>query len=183
SSEALSRIQNLIDAHLDLIRPGTLLQVYGCGVLLQGESGVGKSETALMLLERGHSLVSDDAVRIRAQPGGKLLGSGPGPLHGHLALHGLGLLKVSQLFGPAAIASGAIIQLVVALTAKMIPADPLLGSWAAYGWLGRTLPRLTLSNLRPRALLIETAVRLVQARTARGDFTLPSYEEQAQELL
>lgn len=164
SSEALTRIQRLIDARLDLTRPGTLVRVYGYGVLLQGESGVGKSETALMLVERGHSLVTDDAVRIQAQPSGELLGSGPGPLHGQLALHGLGLLKVNQIFGETAVASSTAIRMIVALTAKATPADPLRGAWTAHGWLGRTLPRLALSNLRPRALLIETAVRQIQAR-------------------
>jgi hypothetical protein len=184
SSEALTRIQRLIDTRLDLTRPGTLVQVYGHGVLLQGESGVGKSETALMLLERGHSLITDDAVRIQAQPSGELLGSGLGPMHGQLALHGLGLLKVNQLFGETAVASSAAIRMIVTLTVNAPPADPLLGAWMAHGWLGRTLPRLVLSNLRPRGLLIETAVRQIQARTAhRGDFAVPSDGEQVRELL
>lgn len=184
SSEALTRIQRLIDTRLDLTRPGTLVQVYGYGVLLQGESGVGKSETALMLLERGHSLVTDDAVRIQAQPGGELLGSGLGPLHGQLALHGLGLLKVDHLFGEMAVTSSAVIRMIVALSAKATPADPLLGAWTAHGWLGRTLPRLTLSTQRPLALLIETAVRQIQVRmTTPGDFVVPPNGEQARELL
>lgn len=185
SSEALTRIQRLIDTLLDLTRPGTLVRVYGHGVLLQGESGVGKSETALMLLERGHSLITDDAVRIQAQPNGELLGSAPsGPMYGQLALHGLGLLKVNQLFGETAVASSAVIRMIVTLTANAPPADPLLGAWTAHGWLGRTLPRLALSNLRPRGLLIETAVRQIQARTAhKGDFSVPSGGEQMRELL
>lgn len=183
SLEALTRIQRLIDARLDLTRPGTLVQIYGYGVLLQGESGVGKSETALMLLERGHSLVTDDAVRIQAQPSGELLGSGLGPLHGQLALHGLGLLKVEQLFGETAITSSAAIRMIVALSAKAAPADPLLGAWTEHGWLGRTLPRLTLTNRRPLALLIETAVRQIQMRMAHGDFTAPPHGEQAREFL
>lgn len=183
SSEALARIQNLIDAQLDLTRPGTLVQVHGYGVLLQGDSGIGKSETALMLLERGHPLVTDDAVRIQARPSGELLGSGLGPLHGQLAVHGLGLLQVKQLFGEAAVISSTVIQLIVALTAKAAPADPLYGAWTAYGWLGRTLPRLALSSLRPRALLIEAAVRQIQTRNAHGDFAVESVGEQTPELV
>ena len=182
-SEALTRIQRLIDARLDLTRPGTLVRVYGCGVLLQGESGVGKSETALMLLERGHPLVADDAVRIQARPSGELWGSDPGPLHGQLALHGLGLLKVKRLFGTTAVTSGAVIRLIVALTAETAPADPLLGAWTTQGWLGRTLPRLALASMRPRALLIETAVRQIQARETQGDCTPQSLGEQVRELL
>ncbi|MDN5870453.1 MAG: hypothetical protein L0H73_07005 [Nitrococcus sp.] len=183
SSEALARIQSLIDARLDLTRPGTLVQVHGCGVLLQGASGVGKSETALMLIERGHSLVTDDAVRIRAHSGGALIGSGPGPLHGQLALHGLGLLKIDRLFGETAVTSSAAIRLIVALTAQAAAADPLHGAWTVKGWLGRTLPLLTLSSQRPRALLIETAVRQMQTRSAGADWGLESAGEQVPELV
>lgn len=168
SSEALERIRKLIDVRLDLARPGTLVQVYGFGVLIQGESGVGKSETALMLLERGHPLISDDAVRICAHAGGTLLGRPLGPFHGYLAVHGLGLLRVNELFGETAVASSAAIRLLVALTDKAPAGDPLHGAWGAHGWLGRELPRLTLFNRRPRALLIETAVRQMQARSALG---------------
>ncbi len=183
SSVALARIRKLLDAQLDLTRPGTLVQVHGYGILLQGESGVGKSETALMLLERGHQLITDDAVRIKAHGSGALLGSGPGPLHGQLAIHGLGLLKADELFGETAVASSAVIRLLVVLTAKSPPADPLYGTWARQGWLGRSLLRLTLSNLRPRALLIETAVRQIQARDAAGISTLGVVGEQVLELV
>ncbi|MCO6441486.1 MAG: hypothetical protein J5I81_10450 [Nitrococcus mobilis] len=183
SSVALARIRKLLDAQLDLTRPGTLVQVHGYGVLLQGESGVGKSETALMLLERGHQLITDDAVRIQAHASGALLGSAPGPLHGQLAVHGLGLLKVNELFGEAAVTSNAVIRLLVVLTTEPPPADPLYGAWTRQGWLGRSLLRLTLSSLRPRALLIETAVRQIQARDAVGNSALGSVGEQRPELV
>ncbi|MDN5848722.1 MAG: hypothetical protein L0H63_03660 [Nitrococcus sp.] len=183
SSEALARIQNLIDTRLDLTRSGTLVQVQGYGVLLQGSSGVGKSETALMLIERGHLLVTDDAVRIQAHTRGALIGSGPGPLHGQLAVHGLGLLNINRLFGETAVTSSATIRLIVALTAQAAAADPLHGAWTAHGWLGRRLPLLTLSSLRPRALLIETAVRQMQTRNSGGDWGLESVGEQVPELV
>ncbi|WP_198007239.1 hypothetical protein [Nitrococcus mobilis] len=181
SSVAFTRIRKLLDAQLDLTRPGTLVQVHGYGVLLQGESGVGKSETALMLLERGHQLITDDAVRIQAHASGALLGSAPGPLHGQLAVHGLGLLKVNELFGETAVTSSAIIRLLVALTTQSPPTDPLTGAWATQGWLGRSLLRLTLSNRRPRALLIETAVRQIQARGGVRDSVLESVSERMPE--
>lgn len=183
SSEAIARIQKLIDTRLDLTRPGTLVQVHGCGVVLQGSSGVGKSETALLLIERGHQLVTDDAVRIQAHTSGALLGSAPGPLHGQLAVHGLGLLKIDQLFGATAVTSSATIRLIVTLTAKAASADPLHGAWTAHGWLGRSLPLLTLSSRRPRALLIETAVRQIQTRNRGGDLTIEPVGEQAPEFV
>lgn len=183
SSDALARIHNLIDTRLDLTRPGTLVQVHGYGVLLQGSSGVGKSETALMLIERGHLLVTDDAVRIQAHTSGELIGSGPGPLRGQLAVHGLGLLKIDRLFGATAVTSSASIRLIVALTAQAAAADPLHGAWTAHGWLGRSLPLLTLSSLRPRALLIETAVRQIQTRDPGDAWALESAGQKAPQLV
>lgn len=177
SSVALTRIQNLVAAQVDLTRPGTLVRVHGSGVLLQGDSGTGKSETALTLLERGHPLVTDDAVRIQALPNGELLGSAPGSLDGQLAVHGLGLLKVNQLFGETAVISNVAIQLIVALTAQAPPTDPLQGAWTEQGWLGQSLPRLALSTRRPQALLIETAVRQIQAQNTRAGLAIESVGE------
>ena len=180
-TEALERLRRLIDVQIDLVRPGTLVRIHGYGVLIQGESGVGKSETALMLLERGHPLVSDDAVRIGAEPDGTLLGSPPGAFHGCLAVHGLGLVNVRECFGENAVASSAAIRLIVTLTDTAPVTDPLHGAWSALGWLGRKLPRLALSNRRPRALLVETAVRQMQARHALFPPALDAYEEKVPE--
>lgn len=180
-TEALERLRSLIDLQIDLVRPGTLVRIHGYGVLIQGESGVGKSETALMLLERGHPLVSDDAVRIVAETDGTLRGSPPGAFQGCLAVHGLGLVNVKDCFGENAVASSAVIRLIVTLTDTAPMTDPLHGAWSAPGWLGRKLPHLALYTRRPQALLVETAVRQMQARHVLASPTLGVYEEQAPE--
>jgi HPr kinase/phosphorylase len=81
---------------------GVLLDVYGLGVLLLGDSGVGKSECALDLIVRGHRLVSDDVVEIKRR-GDELVGTGPELTRYHMELRGLGIVNVKDLFGVAAV--------------------------------------------------------------------------------
>ncbi len=95
---------------------GVLVEVYGIGILLTGESGVGKSETALELIERGHRLVADDVVEIRCISGNILMGSGANKVIGHhMEIRGLGIINVTHLFGVGAIRDKKQIQLVCAL--------------------------------------------------------------------
>jgi HPr kinase/phosphorylase len=94
---------------------GVLLDVYGLGVMLIGTSGVGKSECALDLITRGHSLVADDRVTIKKYPTGDLVGSCEGPLRHHMELRGLGIINVQDLFGLAAVRERKSIDLVVEL--------------------------------------------------------------------
>lgn len=138
--------------------PGTLVRVHGHGVLLTGAEGAGKSHTALALLDRGHALVADDVVTLAATAGateGRAPDEGP---RGRLALRGLGIIRVREHFGDAALERRAPITLEVAL-APGAAADPLTGGWAPGGLLGRPLPRLTLAPGPMTALLIEAAVR------------------------
>ncbi len=93
---------------------GVLVEVFGLGVLIRGESGVGKSETALELVERGHRLVADDAVEIRCVYGNIPLGSGANKVIGHhMEIRGLGIINITHLFGVGAIRDKKQIQLVV----------------------------------------------------------------------
>lgn len=94
---------------------GVLLDVYGLGVLLIGGSGVGKSECALDLIARGHSLVSDDRVTVKRYPNGDLVGFSEGPLRHHMELRGLGIVNVQDLFGLAAVRERKSIDLVIEL--------------------------------------------------------------------
>ncbi len=95
---------------------GVLVEVYGEGILLGGHSGVGKSETALELVERGHRLVADDIVEIRCVNGNVILGRGANSLISHhMEIRGLGIINVSQLYGMGAIREQKEIQLVVEL--------------------------------------------------------------------
>lgn len=93
---------------------GVLMDVNGIGVLLLGKSGIGKSETALDLVVRGHRLVADDVIRIRAK-GASLIGRGAGILGHHMEIRGLGIINIEDLFGVAAVRDAKKIELVVEL--------------------------------------------------------------------
>ncbi|HVO40115.1 MAG TPA: HPr(Ser) kinase/phosphatase [Spirochaetia bacterium] len=94
---------------------GVLVEVFGIGVLLEGDSGVGKSESALSLIERGHRLVADDMVEIRRVSGNILMGSGAQVVSHHMEIRGLGIINITHLFGVGAIRDRKQIQLVVKL--------------------------------------------------------------------
>jgi HPr kinase/phosphorylase len=95
---------------------GVLVEVYGLGILILGDSGVGKSETALELIERGHRLVADDVVEIRCVSGNILMGAGANKIIGHhMEIRGMGIINVTHLFGVGAIRDRKQIQLVVVL--------------------------------------------------------------------
>ncbi len=95
---------------------GVLIEVFGIGVLITGESGVGKSEAALELIERGHRLVADDAVEIKNVAGNILMGAGANKIIGHhMEIRGIGIINVTHLFGVGAIRDKKQIQLVVEL--------------------------------------------------------------------
>ncbi|HMC82915.1 MAG TPA: HPr(Ser) kinase/phosphatase, partial [Candidatus Polarisedimenticolia bacterium] len=93
---------------------GVLLDLYGLGVLLLGDSGVGKSEAALDLVVRGHRLVSDDVIEV-IRRGEVLTGSGPAMTRFHMELRGLGIINIKDLFGVAAVREKKDIELVVRL--------------------------------------------------------------------
>lgn len=78
---------------------GTLVEVYGIGILIQGDSSIGKSEAALGLIERGHRLVSDDIVRVKKREGGYLEGSGPDLTRHLLEIRGIGIINVAHIYG------------------------------------------------------------------------------------
>ncbi|HJV44682.1 MAG TPA: HPr(Ser) kinase/phosphatase [Bacillota bacterium] len=92
---------------------GVLVDVYGVGVLLIGGSGIGKSETALELVKRGHRLVADDAVEIRQTQENNLIGSAPELIQHLLEIRGLGIINVMTLFGAGAVRNFKKISLVI----------------------------------------------------------------------
>lgn len=94
---------------------GVLVDVYGIGVLITGKSGVGKSETALELVKRGHRLVADDCVEIRQEDVGTLIGSSPDLIEHLLEIRGLGIINVMTLFGAGAVRSHKRITLIINL--------------------------------------------------------------------
>jgi len=92
---------------------GTLVDVYGVGVLILGKSGIGKSECALDLVERGHRLVADDLVDIKRTAERILMGSGPELIRHHMEIRGLGIINIKNLFGIGAIRDRKRVELVI----------------------------------------------------------------------
>ena len=94
---------------------GVLMEVFGMGVLITGESGVGKSECAIEMIQRGHRLVADDVVDISRGPGGKLMGSGAELIKHHMEIRGLGIINIRNLYGVSAIREEQNVDLIVFL--------------------------------------------------------------------
>ncbi|MBQ7107349.1 MAG: HPr(Ser) kinase/phosphatase [Clostridia bacterium] len=96
-----------------ITRHGVLVEVYGEGILLLGESGVGKSETAIELVKRGHRLIADDAVEIRKVSSKSLVGSAPDNIRHFIELRGIGIINISRIFGVGAVKLTEKIDLVI----------------------------------------------------------------------
>lgn len=98
-----------------ITRHGVLVEVYGEGILIMGESGVGKSETAIELLKRGHRLVADDAVEIKKVSSTTLVGSSPEIIRHFVELRGIGIIDVKEIFGMGAVKDTEGINLIIHL--------------------------------------------------------------------
>jgi HPr kinase/phosphorylase len=141
---------------------GVLVEVYGLGILLLGDSGVGKSETALELIKRGHRLVCDDVVDIHCVNGNILMGVGANKIIGHhMEIRGLGIISITRLFGVGAIRDRKEVQLVVVLeewdSAKTY--DRLGTDEQTMEFLGVSIPKLEIPVKPGRNIptIIETA--------------------------
>lgn len=140
---------------------GVLVEVFGVGIQIVGKSGVGKSECALELVERGHRLVADDVVDIRSISDTLLIGSGAKLIRYHMEIRGLGIINIKQLFGVGAIRDKKQIQLVVSLEEwdSKKEYDRLGMEESVYTILGVEVPLLTIPVKPGRniPILIETA--------------------------
>jgi HPr kinase/phosphorylase len=140
-----------------------LLDVFGIGVLLHGDSGVGKSECALDLLWRGHRLVADDTVLIKRHPNEVLIGYSSDLARHHMELRGIGIINIRDLFGVSSTREVKPIDLVVRLEKWVEGAeyDRLGTAGETYECLGvkKPLVRLPVASGRNLALLVEIAVR------------------------
>lgn len=142
---------------------GVLLDVYGVGILLIGESGIGKSECALDLIHRGHRLVADDIIHVQHIPPTTLVGSAHLPAKYHMEIRGLGLINIEDIFGVTAIREQKRIDLVI----KLIPwrhydnCDRLNLEQKTHTLLGVYLPLqiLPVSPGRNLVTIIEIAAR------------------------
>jgi len=117
SSRTIQVIHVVLDGILapSETRHGVLMDVHGIGTLLLGPSGIGKSECALFLVERGHRFVADDQVILSLLPSEQILGRAPTLLRNHLEVRGIGIINVRDLFGANAVRTEKIVQLVVEL--------------------------------------------------------------------
>ena len=115
TSTIVSNIISWLRAALapSITRHGVLMEVYGEGLLLIGESGIGKSEAAVELLKRGHRLIADDAVEIRKISESALVGEAPQLIRNYVELRGIGIINVAKLFGMGAVKQENEINLVV----------------------------------------------------------------------
>lgn len=144
------------------------------GVLLIGESGIGKSELALDLISRGHALIADDSPIFLHQDDGSWMGHCSTPLQDFLEVRGLGILDLRHLFGDEAIILRHRLDLVIRLedgpNAPLSPEERLRGAWREYREAGLVIPALPLSvrGGRNLALLVETAARVHACGTREG---------------
>jgi len=165
SSTVIKRISFFLEDHLVPVTQmhAVLVSVYGLGVLLIGKSGVGKSESALDLVTRGHSLVADDRVTIRRYPSGDLVGYSEGAGRHHMELRGLGIINVKDLFGLAAVRDRKSIDLVVELEhwEEGRSYDRLGLDESVYTILDTAVPyiRMPVATGRSVSILVEIAAR------------------------
>ena len=121
SEESTSALMSAVISYLNVqiaprrTRHGVLVEVYGEGVLIMGESGVGKSETAIELLKRGHRLVADDAVEIKRVSSRTLVGSSPAIIRHFVELRGIGIIDVKEIFGMGAVKDTESINMIIHL--------------------------------------------------------------------
>jgi HPr kinase/phosphorylase len=116
STRFISKLTNYLDTNLapETRLHGVLVDVYGIGILLSGESGIGKSECALELIKRGHRLIADDAVDIK-EIDGMLLGSCPYITSGMLEVRGMGIIDVPAIYGMSSVLNTKTISLLISL--------------------------------------------------------------------
>ncbi len=154
-----SRFQSALIAYLNvslaprITRHGVLVEVYGEGILILGESGLGKSETAIELVKRGHRLIADDAVEIKRTSARALVGSSPPVIKYFVELRGIGIVDIRRLFGMGAVKDTEKIDLVIKLE-----------QWDKY----KSYDRLGLENEYTNILGIDVPTATIPIRPGRN---------------
>ena len=158
SSPLIAALISSLNTHLAprITRHGVLVEVYGEGILILGESGIGKSETAIELVKRGHRLIADDAVEIKKVSAKTLVGSAPDIIRHYVELRGIGIIDVRRIFGMGAVKQSEKIDLVINLEhwiqGKMY--DRLGIDEEKVEILGNLIPSLTIPVMPGRNLAI-----------------------------
>ncbi|CAN5511023.1 HPr(Ser) kinase/phosphatase [soil metagenome] len=163
--EAMARLSAVLDTYLAArgVVHGVLMDILGLGVLVVGESGIGKSECALDLVVRGHRLVADDAVELRCRAQSFIIGTCPELTRHHMEIRGLGLINIQDLFGVASTRTSKRVELVVQLE-RWEPGreyDRLGVDDHFYEALGIRIPmiRMPVAPGRNVAIVVEVAAR------------------------
>lgn len=188
TSRLLGQLSSFLDSKLAVRESvhGVLVDVYGLGVLIQGSSGIGKSETALELIKRGHRLIADDRVDVYKQDDLTLIGEPPKILEHLIEIRGIGIIDVMNLFGASAVRGSMQVQLAVYLEAwdKDKKYDRL-GSDNESVEIGEvTIPqiRIPVKTGRNVAIIIEVAAMNFRAKTMGFDAT-KKFEERLSMLI
>lgn len=177
TSRLLGQLSSFLDSKLAVRESvhGVLVDVYGLGVLIQGSSGIGKSETALELIKRGHRLIADDRVDVYKQDDLILIGEPPKILEHLIEIRGIGIIDVMDLFGASAVRGSMQVQLAVYLEAwEKDKKYDRLGSENATVEIGDVaIPqiRIPVKTGRNVAIIIEVAAMNFRARTMGFDAT------------
>ncbi len=151
-------IRRLTDFLEDRLAPtaqihGVLLEIFGLGVLLVGESGIGKSESALDLISRGHRLIADDIILIKRRPDSVLEGTSPEPLRHLMEVRGMGVINIEELFGVTSVRRSKTVELMVSLD-----------KWKT----GQAYDRLGVEEFRREILGVEIPVLLMPVAPGRN---------------
>jgi HPr kinase/phosphorylase len=165
---------------------GVLVDVYGIGILITGSSGIGKSETALELIKRGHRLVADDAVLIRQVSEQTLVGSAPELLQYLLEIRGLGVLNAMTLFGAGSVRTHKKLAMVVHLEAwrDTVPYDRLGIDEQTIRLLDTDLPSITIPVRPGRNLAVIVEVAAMNHRLKRlGYNAAQAFSEQLEQAI
>ena len=167
SSEILDYLQSQLPKVIAIrgMQHGVFLAIMNVGVLITGASGVGKSEVAMDLVQRGHQLIADDAVEIFRGEQSNLIGECPQTLKGYIEIRGLGIINVLKMFGPSSVLDSHRLQLVIdlidATNSEVRKVDRLAPSLREWEMLGINVPCLTMlvAPGRNLSVLVEAAVR------------------------
>ncbi|WP_268912828.1 HPr(Ser) kinase/phosphatase [Lentilactobacillus sp. SPB1-3] len=177
TSRVLSNMTNYLEEKLAERQSihGVLVDVYGLGILITGDSGVGKSETALELVKRGHRLIADDRVEVYQQDEQTLMGEAPAILKHLLEIRGIGIIDVMTLFGTGAVRSRTKVALIIHLAnfSKDAKYDRLGNGTEDVKFFDVTVPKMTIpvKTGRNLAIIIEAAAMNFRAQSMGYDAT------------